>query len=649
MRKRVLWPVGPMILVLAFLAVRATASGGAVFFGPTSYRSAADVPAGFYAGGSAVFLEDFEDLSLDGGIIASSGNPAAGFFADSVDADDGAIDGSGQSGRSFGHPGTAFPDFIDFTFTGTLPTAAGLVWTDSIGGTVSFEAYGPGMLLLGRIGPFSLADGATTGQTAEDRFFGVQNAGGILMIRIIDTARNFEVDHVQYGNAPDDPGPAFTGYLAEGATSLFFDTRLALLNPWATAATATFTFSKVGASPVISTVPVPAGTRVTVDPKTISGMATAEFSTKVASDQMLVVDRTMSWDVASAYGAHAETAVTAPALTWYLAEGSTVGGFNLFYLLQNPNGVAATVQVRYLLPSGAPLDKAYTLPANSRTNIWVNHEVFPLRGKALASTDVSAVIAVTNGQPIIVERAMYLDVPGQTFGAGHASAGVTAAATQWFLAEGATGPFFDLFVLVANPNPTAAQVDAAYLLPGGMMVTKTYTIPADSRFNIWVDYEDARLADTAVSTTIRSTNGVPIIVERAMWWPDGGWHEAHNSPGATATGTTWALADGEVGGSRGVDTYVLVANTSSTAGQVRVTVLYENGTSAERTFAVAGNSRFNVDVRTEFPAALGTRFGTIVESLGETPAQIVVERAMYWNAGGQRWSAGTSALATKLR
>ena len=33
---------------------------------------------------------------------------------------------------------------------------------------------------------------------------------------------------------------------------------------------------------------------------------------------------------------HAETAIAEPATTWYLAEGSTAGGFELFYLLQNP-------------------------------------------------------------------------------------------------------------------------------------------------------------------------------------------------------------------------------------------------------------------------------------------------------------------------
>ena len=184
---------------------------------------------------------------------------------------------------------------------------------------------------------------------------------------------------------------------------------------------------------------------------------TAEFSTKVESDQPLVVDRTMSWDGADGYGAHAETAVAAPALTWYLAEGATDGGFDLFYLLQNPNATEAQVRVRYLRPSGAPLEKTYTLPPTSRTNIWVNYEEFDGSGRALAGSDVSAVIDVTEQpRPSSSSGRCTSTCQGRLFGAGHESAGVTAPATQWFLAEGATGPFFDLFVLVANPGDTDA-------------------------------------------------------------------------------------------------------------------------------------------------------------------------------------------------
>ncbi len=198
---------------------------------------------------------------------------------------------------------------------------------------------------------------------------------------------------------------------------------------------------------------------------------------------------------------------------------------------------------------------------------------------------------------------------------------------------------------------TPATIEATYLLPDGSTVVKYYTVAANSRFNIWVDLEDPRLTNTAVSTTIKSTNSVPIIVERAMWWPGPfpAWYEAHNSPGATTTGTRWALAEGEVGGERGVETYILIANPSSTDASVQVTLLFEDGKNAEKTYLVKAKSRFNIAVASEFMQASNKRFGALVESLGATPPEIVVERAMYWSAPGQFWAAGTNALATRLQ
>ncbi len=458
--------------------------------------------------------------------------------------------------------------------------------------------------------------------------------------------------------AGSHPRGFFTRYLAEGATSDFFDMRLALLNPGDVDTTATLTFTRGNGQALTHAIAVPARTRVTLDPKSVHGLEAAEFSARVESDQPLVIDRTMSWNAADGYGSHAETAAAAPSPIWYLAEGATHSGFDLFYLLQNPAATATPVRVRYLLPSGAPLDKTYTLPPTSRTNIWVNLEQFDGLGRALAAADVSAVLESLDGTPIIVERAMYLSRPGGAFfDAGHASIGIAAPATTWFLAEGATGPYFDLFVLIANPTDEPAQVTVTYLLGDGTTYSRALTAPANSRSNIWVDLEEIPgvpgfpLADVAVSTTVTSTNGVPLIVERAMWWPgvSGTWHEAHSSAGSTVTGTRWALAEGEDGGPRSTETYILIANTSAFAGSATVTLLFEDGTSEARVYTLPPNSRTNVPVRHDFGAAVqDKRFGAIVESTGTTPAQIVVERAMYSNAGGVTWAAGTNALATRL-
>jgi hypothetical protein len=290
--------------------------------------------------------------------------------------------------------------------------------------------------------------------------------------------------------------------------------------------------------------------------------------------------------------------------------------------------------------------KNYTVNPGSRLTIWVDLIA------ELVSTDVSAVVRSTNGVPIIVERAMYASGQGRSFNAGHESAGVTSPANNWFLAEGATGSLFDLFVLIANPNSQAASVQARYLLTNGQTITKTYPVAANSRRTIWVDLEDPALVNASLSTAVTSLNSVPIIVERAMWWPGptpASWYEAHNSPGETVTGTKWAFAEGEVGGPLDKDTFILIANTSNTAGQAVVTLMLEGGGTLTKNVSLPANSRTTVSARIDFPGAVGKRFGGVVESVGSPAAQIVVERAMYWSALGDFWAAGTDALATKLQ
>jgi hypothetical protein len=449
---------------------------------------------------------------------------------------------------------------------------------------------------------------------------------------------------VEFTGPPATAGePILRQYFAEGSTEAFFTTDLALVNPAEAPARATLTFMTPSGAPIEEVVTVPAHGRRSIRLNSdVAGLSKAAVSTLIESTVPIVADRTMTWD-ASGYGSHSETAVGGPRTTWYLAEGATHSGFSLFYLIQNPDTSPANVTVTYLRPAPlAPVFKSYTVAAQSRFNVWVNAE-----GPELASTDVSAVISAST--PVIVERAMYMNSGGLLFGAGHESAGIAEPALKWFFAEGATGEYFDLFILVANPGETAAQARATYLLPDGSTVTRDLTVAPKSRFNIWVDLQDAKLANTAVSTVIESLNGVPLIAERAMWWPGSGWQEAHNAAGSTTTGTEWAIADGEQGGPRNLDTYVLIANTSETAAWVIVTIMFEDGTQLHRGFDIAARSRFNVSIGNEFPATSGRRFGVTVKSGASTPAALVVERAVYSNAKGMTWAAGSNALATKLK
>lgn len=443
------------------------------------------------------------------------------------------------------------------------------------------------------------------------------------------------------------PRGFYTRYFAEGASGSFFNIELDLLNPGLTKEAKvlvrylTRTLQK--GSDFLAIAP---RTRATVDPELNPVTADAEFSTIIESDELFAAERKMIWD-GTQYGSHMESALISPATVWYLAEGATHSDFNLFYLIQNPGTAPAAVTVTYLLPAGKPaLVRNYTVAAQSRFNIWVN-----LEAPELADEEISAVVQSTNGIPILVERAMYLNSGGLYFGAGHESAGVTEPRQAWYFAEGASGDYFDTFVLVANPNAVAAQVQATYYLPDGSVIIKPHTVLPNSRFTIWTDYDDPLLENNAYSVKIESVNGVAVIAERAMWWP-GPQHEtrfeAHNSAGATDPGLEWAFAGAELGGTTGIETYVLVANTSIVGGSVDVTVLPSAGAGSPitRTFGVEGSSRLSINLASSFPEMAGKKFGVIITSSGP---DVIVEASQYSTSGGIPWAAGSNTLATRVR
>ena len=189
-----------VLMLLVALSGRATDARAATLLGPTAYLSAADSP--FPLGTGSFCLETFEDGLLDvpgvtgnGSVIGPSG------ITDSVDADDGSIDGSGTGGSSY-FSGDG-PGGITFTFDPGaplgLPTSAGVVWTDGgLGVSVTFEAFDQNGVSLGTVGPVAIADNSNAGETAEDRFFGVTNAGGISAIKVSNPGGGIEVDHLQY-------------------------------------------------------------------------------------------------------------------------------------------------------------------------------------------------------------------------------------------------------------------------------------------------------------------------------------------------------------------------------------------------------------------------------------------------------------------
>lgn len=222
----------PLALLSLSLVTGLFQAQAATLIGPTPYLSAADSPFG--AGGSnpvsGLFIEDFEDGLFNApGVTGVSNTPGTslgvgggGTNTDSVDGDDGSIDGLGRDGMAMAEAGNRSTDNLGYTFTfdagvlGGLPTHAGIVWTDgSKSASTQVEFFGPGGVSLGVIGPVKISDNSFAGGTAEDRFFGAVNLGGIesFTIRSPGGGNNLTVDHLQYGPVPE---PASAALIAAG-------------------------------------------------------------------------------------------------------------------------------------------------------------------------------------------------------------------------------------------------------------------------------------------------------------------------------------------------------------------------------------------------------------------------------------------------
>jgi YD repeat-containing protein len=183
---------------------------GKIDFGPSPYLSLANSPFRFDPGFA---FENFEDHQLNlRGVSANTGRVTSVLFGsaihDSVDADDGATDGSGLKGDSYislsGSSGIKFS--FDAAAIGFLPTKVGIVWTDG-NGPVTFEAFDKNDVSIGVRGPFTIHDNSNNGETAEDRFFGIYFREGISAIKISNNGGSIEVDHLQYsaGLRPNAP------------------------------------------------------------------------------------------------------------------------------------------------------------------------------------------------------------------------------------------------------------------------------------------------------------------------------------------------------------------------------------------------------------------------------------------------------------
>jgi hypothetical protein len=320
------------------------------------------------------------------------------------------------------------------------------------------------------------------------------------------------------------------------------------------------------------------------------------------------------------------------ATRWYFAEGYTGPGFDQYLTIQNPNPTPAQVEITYFLTGQPFRQRTISVPANSRATQAVHSDAEGVgRNQAVATRLLSL-----NGVGIVVERPIYFTYAGAmgSVTGGHNAMGVTAPRASWYFGEGYTGPGFDQYLTILNPNGWPAPVTITYYRGGGQPpVINNVNVAANSRFTVAVHEPGQGVGrNQEVSALVESAVAGGIVVERPIYFAYTGSMGritgGHNAMGAAAPRASWYFADGAT--IAGFDCYLTLMNPQPVVAPVTLTY-YVTGESQPRSvnLNLAARSRQTVPLHlVDQGVGRDKLFGIRVES--NVAGGIVVERPTYF-------------------
>ncbi len=311
----------------------------------------------------------------------------------------------------------------------------------------------------------------------------------------------------------------FTRYLSEGAVGPFWETSIALLNGSGTATTGG---CRVPAAGWPSRVDHGAAHRAgPCGDRSGDGDGARRQRGVLHCDHGASAARREPHDALGrrgGLGAHAEQAINEPRTLWYFGEGVT-GCADLFYLLVNPGATAANVEMTYARRAPGRADRRHYPPGRRVTRarrFTSNAE------DGLAAAEVSGADRRRAGSRSSPERSMYSQLLRQHLarrsrrggrpGAGRAR-GISPRRDRQLLRSA--------ILLIANFEPPRRNWKSNTCWTTARASSSRTIAEPGSRLTIDVANESPQLANAAISSIVRSTSSVPVVAERAQWWPDG--------------------------------------------------------------------------------------------------------------------------------
>ncbi len=241
-------------------------------------------------------------------------------------------------------------------------------------------------------------------------------------------------------------------YFAEGYTGEGFQEYLCLGNPGEAGIDVAVTYVFADSDPVTETLPVPAGSRVTVDVNAEVG-AGRDVSIRTASTDPFVAERPIYFRYGPGWtGGHDVVGASSPDTSWYFAEGYTGPGFDEWVCVLNPGQEDAELVFRFQTQEvGEVVRTGYTVEAGSRATFKVNE---------VLGEGYSTSLYLQSDQPVVAERPVYFDYTGTgnyAWTGGHCVMGTTYLKREYYFAEGYTGDGVRGMADPAEPLPAGGH------------------------------------------------------------------------------------------------------------------------------------------------------------------------------------------------
>jgi hypothetical protein len=203
----------------------------------------------------------------------------------------------------------------------------------------------------------------------------------------------------------------------------------------------------------------------------------------------------------------------------------------------------------------------------------------------------------------------------------------------FYFAEGYTGPNFQEYLCLGNPNTTTATANVTYLFSDGTTKNTSYSVPATGRFTVDVNNEVGSSKEVSIQVQSDTAN---LVAERPMYFNyNGVWTGGSDAVGVTAPNTNWYFAEGNT--LPGFDEYVTVLNPTGSTANLTFKYMVEGSGEQDVGGSVGAHSRGTFKTRDQIGSGLNASLHL------SSDQNVVAERSMYFNYKGlanNNWTGG---------